>query len=62
MILFTKCKKKAICFLKQTLTMAGHIRPLESFTSWIKCDAKKLLIVVIFITACIEGKKNFYNL
>ena len=36
----------------------GHIRSVDSFASWIECGAKKLLIVAIFITACIQGKKN----
>ena len=35
-------------------TMAGHIT--KRLESWIKWDAKKLLIVVIFITACLQGK------
>ena len=36
----------------------GHIRSMDSFASWVECGAKKLLIVVIFITACIQGKKK----
>lgn len=32
----------------------GHIRSVDSFASWIECGAKKLLIVAIFITACIQ--------
>ena len=34
----------------------GHIKSLESITTWIESGAKKLLIVAIFITACIQGK------
>ena len=36
----------------------GHIKSLESITTWIESGAKKLLIVAIFITACIQGKRN----
>ena len=36
----------------------GHIKSLESITTWIESGAKKLLIVAIFITACIQGKHN----